>query len=56
MVAQEPLSGNESTGAATGTDDFDASWIPSHHINRPVAKRVRSGPGKKQAKTGATSE
>lgn len=46
----EPLSGNESTGAATGTDkDYDESWIPNHHINRPVAKRVRSSAsGKKQ--------
>jgi len=49
----EPLSGSESTGAATGTDDFDASWIPSSHMNRPVAKRVKGGASSKnRAKAG----
>ncbi|EFX01445.1 hypothetical protein CMQ_6387 [Grosmannia clavigera kw1407] len=53
-VAAEPtaadaaLSGNESTGAGTGAEDFDASWIPAHHLNKPVAKRVKSGPAKKK--------
>ncbi|KJR82868.1 signal sequence receptor alpha chain [Sporothrix schenckii 1099-18] len=48
-ASADALSGNESTGAGTGAEDFDASWIPAHHINRPVAKRVKSGASKKKA-------
>lgn len=38
-AADASLSGSESTGAAT----YDENWIPDHHINRPIAKRVKSG-------------
>ncbi|KAH8664053.1 hypothetical protein BX600DRAFT_436621 [Xylariales sp. PMI_506] len=51
-VEQEPLSGGE--GTATGADKgYDESWIPMDHINRPTAKRVKSGVSTKSKSKGA---
>ncbi|KAL1842689.1 hypothetical protein VTJ49DRAFT_4468 [Mycothermus thermophilus] len=46
VAESEPLSGSESAGATSGTDankSFDESWIPEHHLQRPVARRVKGG-------------
>ncbi len=35
------------TTGALAQKAYDESWIPEHHINRPAAKRVKSGASKK---------
>ncbi|KAL7625775.1 Increased recombination centers protein 22 [Parahypoxylon ruwenzoriense] len=48
---KEPLSGGE--GSSTSADKgYDESWIPSDHLNRPTARRVKgSATGKSKTKT-----
>ncbi|KAI1377252.1 hypothetical protein F4677DRAFT_415721 [Hypoxylon crocopeplum] len=49
-IEKEPLSGGE--GSGTGTDKaYDESWIPSDHIIRPTARRVKSGTSKAKTRT-----
>ncbi|KAI1326850.1 hypothetical protein F5Y16DRAFT_373595 [Xylariaceae sp. FL0255] len=46
IAEKEPLSGGE--GASTGSGKgYDESWIPTDHINRPTARRVKSSASSK---------
>jgi len=44
-------SDNESTAASTGAKAYNEEWIPSHHIQRPEARRVKSS-GRPKSRSG----
>lgn len=35
--------GTDGPAVATGAKGYNEEWIPAHHIQRPEAKRVKSG-------------
>jgi len=43
-------SDSDKGGATTSGVSYDESWIPKEHLQRPEAKRVRSGTPKTKAK------
>ena len=40
---QVSVVGADGPAVTSGAQAYDESWIPSHHINRPQAQRVKSG-------------
>jgi len=48
--APKPAAADDASAAATGSKPYDESWIPPQHLQRPEAKRVRSGTPKTKSK------
>jgi hypothetical protein len=46
----EPVAVAPNAGATTGSKTYDESWIDPRHLQRPEARRVRSGTPKTRAK------
>ena len=42
---QVAVIGADGPAVTSGAKTYDQSWIPEHHINRPEAKRLKSGGG-----------
>lgn len=40
---QIPVVGADGPAVTSSAQAYDESWIPSHHIQRPQAKRIKSG-------------
>ena len=40
---QVSVVGADGPAVTSGAKAYDESWIPEHHINRPEAKRLKSG-------------
>jgi hypothetical protein len=49
-VPSAGLSSGDEKATTTGAKGYDESWIPANHLNRPEARRIRSGTPKTKAK------
>lgn len=47
---QVSVVGADGPAVASGAKAIDSSWIPPHHLQRPEAKRIRSGTPKTKTK------
>lgn len=55
QVAVIGADGPAVTTGALAQKAYDESWIPEHHINRPQARRVKTG-GSQKSKTKVVTE
>jgi len=49
-TTRKPAATTDSATASGASKSYDESWIPAQHLQRPEAKRVRSGTPKTKAK------
>ncbi|MCJ1229733.1 hypothetical protein MMC12_006403 [Toensbergia leucococca] len=47
---QVSVAGADGPAVTTSAKTYDESWIPAHHINKPEARRVKSGRPKSRSK------
>ncbi|KAI4148181.1 MAG: hypothetical protein LQ340_005201 [Diploschistes diacapsis] len=47
---QVAVVGADGPAVTSGAKAYDESWIPEHHINRPEAKRLKSGGGRPKSR------
>ena len=42
-IPQSPTSDTDGPAVTTGSKTYNEEWLPSHHTQRPEARRVKSG-------------
>lgn len=48
---QVSVVGADGPAVTTGSKAYDESWIPSHHINKPEARRLKSGASRPKSRS-----